>query len=118
MKDKEDFPSPLLERIIQPQSKLFFPVKEEYYVICSEQGEVYIRAVGTDNKAIPYYGKYGAMPYEFEGGSRITCFAPFHNVTYWCADEERCIFLECEVHYLQAFRFLRVRFAENPDKSG
>lgn len=31
------------------------------------------------------------MPYEFEGGSRITCFAPFHNVTYWCADEERCI---------------------------
>ena len=65
--------------------------KEEYYVICSEQGEVYIRAVGTDNKAIPYYGKYGAMPYEFEGGSRITCFAPFHNVTYWCADEERCI---------------------------
>ena len=27
--------------------------KEEYYVICSEQGEVYIRAVGTDNKAIP-----------------------------------------------------------------
>lgn len=68
-----------------------FAFKEEYYVICSEQGEVYIRAVGTDNKAIPYYGKYGAMPYEFEGGSRITCFAPFHNVTYWCADEERCI---------------------------
>ena len=43
-----------------------FAFKEEYYVICSEQGEVYIRAVGTDNKAIPYYGKYGAMPYEFE----------------------------------------------------
>ena len=68
-----------------------FAFKEEYYVICSEQGEVYIRTVGSDNKAIPYYGKYGAMPYEFEGGSRITCFAPFHNVTYWCADEERCI---------------------------
>ena len=46
-----------------------FAFKEEYYVICSEQGEVYIRTVGSDNKAIPYYGKYGAMPYEFEGGS-------------------------------------------------
>lgn len=68
-----------------------FAFKVKYYVICSQEGDVYIRGVGYDNHEIPYYGKYPAMPYHFEGGSRITHFAPFHNVTYWCADEENCI---------------------------
>ena len=68
-----------------------FAFKVKYYVICSQEGDVYIRGVGYDNHEIPYYGKYSAMPYSFEGGSRITYFAPFYNATYWCADEDNCI---------------------------
>ncbi|WP_290539992.1 PKD-like family lipoprotein [Alistipes sp.] len=68
-----------------------FAFKVKYYALCSREGDVYIRGVGYDNHEIPYYGKYPAMPCHFEGGSRITHFAPFHNVTYWCADEENCI---------------------------
>lgn len=70
--------------------------KVKYYVICSAQGDIYIRGCGYDHHAIPYYGKYGAMPYHFEGGSRITCFAPFHNVTYRCADQDNCLLYDAQ----------------------
>ena len=68
-----------------------FAFKEDYYVICSKEGDVYMRCVGYDNHTIPYYGKYTAMPYPFDGGSNITYFNSFHNNTYWCADESNCL---------------------------
>ena len=71
--------------------------KNRYYVIASTEGDIYIRGVGYANHETPYYGHYSSLPVDFEGGSRITCFAPFRNVTYWCANEESCVMYD-ELH--------------------
>ena len=71
-----------------------FAFKVKYYAICSEEGDLYIRGVGYDNHQIPYFGKYPAMPMHFEGGCKISCFAPFTNVNYRCADEYTCLFFD------------------------
>ena len=65
--------------------------KMRYYTLCTTDGDVYIRGVGYANHETAYYGHYGAHPVEFDGGSNITTFAPFCNVTYWCADEDNCL---------------------------
>lgn len=65
-----------------------FAYKGNYYLISTQEGNVYVRAMHRDYEEIPYYGTYSSMPFAFEGGARITYFQGFQNVTYWTANEE------------------------------
>lgn len=65
-----------------------FAFKGNYYLISTQEGNVYVRAMHRDYAEIPYYGTYSSMPYAFEGGAHISCFQGFQNVTYWTANEE------------------------------
>ncbi len=68
--------------------------KDAYYVLCSQDGDVYIRVVGRKDSHIPYYGKYNSSPYEFIGGAKISAVGTFHNNTYWCANEDRVLLFD------------------------
>ena len=56
--------------------KFFF--KELYYGILDSLGEIYLRRVDRENSKIPYYGKYTALPEDFDGqGTHIACLQNF-----------------------------------------
>lgn len=65
-----------------------FAWKGKFYLIATEEGNVYLRCMSHENEGIPYYGTYSSTPYAFEGGARITCFNGFQNVTYNVPDDE------------------------------
>lgn len=68
-----------------------FAWKRNYYLICTEDGNVYVRAMPRSFEDIPFYGTYSSMPYSFEGGAEISYFQGFQNVTYWTANEETAL---------------------------
>lgn len=65
-----------------------FAWKKSYYLICTDEGNVYLRTFPYTYHEIPYYGTYSSMPFTFDGGAKIDCFQGFQNVTYLTADEE------------------------------
>lgn len=71
-----------------------FAAKIEYYAFCTDDGKVYMKGVGYANKHIPYYNKYPAEAYDFNGGAKITCFQSFSNVYYRCFDEKVCMMFD------------------------
>ncbi len=60
-----------------------FVFKGRFYLIHDREGDTFMRAVTGDytNEYVPYYGKYSAQSVELAGG-KITCLAPFTNVSY------------------------------------
>lgn len=70
-----------------------FAWKHSYYLIFSAEGNVYLRCMPITGgyTEIPYYNTYSSMPYNFDREVRIGAVAPFHNVTYWAADEENVL---------------------------
>lgn len=70
-----------------------FAWKGNYYLILTESGNVYLRCMQKSSSitSIPYYNTYSAMPYTFDGGMEVGAFQPFHNVTYWTADEDNVV---------------------------
>lgn len=70
-----------------------FAWKQSYYMLFSGEGNVYLRCMPITGgyTDIPYYGTYSSMPYAFDREIKIGAVAPFHNVTYWAADEDNVL---------------------------
>lgn len=70
-----------------------FAWKQSYYLLISGEGNVYLRCMPITGgyTEIPYYGTYSSMPYAFDREIRIGAAAPFHNATYWTADEDNVL---------------------------
>lgn len=68
-----------------------FAWKGNFYLICTAEGNVYVRTMPRDYDDIPYYGTYSSMPYAFEGGADIKYFNGFQNVTYWTSGEDSAL---------------------------
>lgn len=70
-----------------------FAWKQSYYLLFSANGNVYLRCMPITGgyREIPYYGSYSSMPYAFDREVRIGAVAPFHNVTYWSANEDNVL---------------------------
>lgn len=68
-----------------------FAWKRNYYLICTKEGNVYVRAMDRDYQDIPFYGTYSSMPFPFDGGAEISYFQGFQNVSYWTANEDNAL---------------------------
>ncbi len=68
-----------------------FAWKESFYLIASEEGNLYMRYLPSEFTHIPYYGTYSSMPLAFDGGAKIGCFQGFNNVARFVMNEDRAM---------------------------
>lgn len=92
-----------------------FAWKQSYYLLFSSENNVYMRYMPITGGfvEIPYYGTYSSIPYSFDKEIKIGAFAPFHNVTYWSADEDKVlIYDELNSRFLA---FIQGDYGQSPE---